>query len=87
MKNKLLDKMKNSSKKNINGWTPERKIKQAELIRQWQPWEHSTGAKTAEGKIKVSQNAYKGSYWKELRELKKQTNETLREQSEWLNEL
>lgn len=87
MKSKLLDKIKNSSKKNINGWTPERKKKQAELIRQWQPWKYSTGAKTAEGKIKVSQNAYKGGYWKELRKLRKQTNKMLKKQSEWINQL
>ena len=31
-------------------WTPERKAKQSQAIRQWQPWLKSTGAKTAEGK-------------------------------------
>lgn len=87
MKNELLDGAKNSSKKNTNGWTPERRKRQSELIRQWQPWKHSTGAKTTEGKAKVAKNAYKGSYWKELRALKKQTNETLRKQSEWINQL
>lgn len=43
-----------------NGWTPERRARQAELIRLWRPWEKSTGPKTAEGKAKISQNAYKG---------------------------
>lgn len=87
MKNKLLDETKNSSKKNTNGWTLERRKRQAKLIKKWQPWQYSTGAKTAEGKTKVSQNAYKGGYWKELRALKKQTNDTLRKQSEWINQL
>jgi len=32
-----------------NGWTPERKAKQSQLIRDWKPWEHSTGARTIEG--------------------------------------
>lgn len=43
----------------MNGWTPERRARQAELIRQWRPWEHSTGARTPEGKAKASQNARK----------------------------
>ena len=33
-----------------NGWTPERRARQAELIRQWRPWEKSTGPKTEAGK-------------------------------------
>ena len=48
-----------------NGWTQERRARQAELIRQWRPWEKSTGPKTAEGKTVVSQNAYKGG-WREV---------------------
>jgi len=43
----------------MNGWTPERRARQAELIRQWRPWERSTGARTPEGKAKSSQNARK----------------------------
>lgn len=42
-----------------NGWTPERKAKQSELIRQWKPWDKSTGAKTVEGKAIVAKNAVK----------------------------
>ncbi len=26
-------------------WTPEEQLKQAELIKTWQPWKQSTGAK------------------------------------------
>ena len=29
-----------------NGWTPERRERQAALIRSWKPWEHSTGPRT-----------------------------------------
>ena len=42
------------------GWTPQRRAKQAQQIKNWQPWQHSTGAKTAEGKARSSQNANKG---------------------------
>ena len=52
-----------------NGWTPERRARQAELIRRWRPWEKSTGPKTAAGKATVSQNAYKVGIWLQLREL------------------
>ncbi len=52
-----------------NGWTPERRARQAELIRQWRPWEKSTGPKTDEGKATSSRNADKGASWKLLREL------------------
>lgn len=46
----------------MNGWTTERRQRQAQQIKQWQPWKHSTGARTAEGKAKVSRNAFKGGY-------------------------
>ena len=52
-----------------NGWTPERRARQAKLIRQWRPWEHSTGPRTDAGKAVVSQNAYKGGLWLLLRKL------------------
>lgn len=40
-----------------NGWTPERKKRQAELIHQWKPWERSTGATTPDGKQRAKMNA------------------------------
>ena len=43
-----------------NGWSPERRARQAKLIRQWRPWEKSTGPRTQVGKEVVSRNAYKG---------------------------
>ncbi len=42
-----------------NGWTEERKRKQAEAIRRWKPWEKSTGPKTQNGKDRSSLNAIK----------------------------
>lgn len=38
-------------------WTDERRARQAELIRRWQPWRHSTGPVTSEGKARSSKNA------------------------------
>ena len=44
------------------GWTPEQRTRQAELIRQWKPWERSTGPLTAEGKARsASFNGYCGN--------------------------
>jgi hypothetical protein len=40
-----------------NGWTPERRQRQSEMIKQWKPWERSTGPKTKAGKLKTCQNA------------------------------
>ena len=63
-----------------NGWTTERRKRQAELIRRWQPWKHSTGAITPQGKAVSSQNAYKhgmGKLLKEIRILLKRQKEQL----------
>ena len=43
----------------MNGWTPERRKKQSELIKSWKPWEKSVGATTVEGKNKSKMNALK----------------------------
>lgn len=66
-----------------NGWTPERRARQAELIKQWQPWKQSTGAKTAEGKARSSRNAFKGGFQAKLRAAMKEVYATLREQKEF----
>lgn len=42
-----------------NGWTPERRARQAQLIRQWQPWNRSTGPQSEEGKRASCRNALK----------------------------
>lgn len=39
-----------------NGWTPERRARQAALIRSWKPWERSTGPRTESGKAAASMN-------------------------------
>lgn len=55
-----------------NGWTPERKARQAERIRNWKPWERSSGPKTDEGKAASSQNAHKhGQYSAKAKEDRK----------------
>ena len=61
-------------------WTADRRQKQRELIQRWKPWEKSTGARTAEGKAKVSKNAVKTGKSLEVRELIKYLSGLLREQ-------
>lgn len=61
-----------------NGWTPERRARQAELIRQWQPWKQSTGPKSPEGKAAAARNSSKG----EVRSLLRELARGLREQDE-----
>jgi len=53
----------------MSNWTPERRARQAELIKRWKPWERSTGPRTAEGKEISARNAYKGGHRALLREL------------------
>ena len=50
-------------------WTPAERQRQAQLIKQWQPWQHSTGARTIEGKAVASRNAFKGGFRQQLKEL------------------
>ena len=57
-------------------WTPAQRKAQSEKIRQWQPWESSTGAKTLEGKAESFRNAYKGGFREQMKELR----QLLREQ-------
>ena len=63
--------------------TPEHRARQAELIRRWKPWEHSTGPRTDEGKQIVSRNADKGGMRAMLRELRR----VLRDQAEALKQI
>jgi len=43
-----------------NGWTPDRRARQAMLIHSWAPWQHSTGPRSEKGKACSARNAYKG---------------------------
>ena len=50
-----------------NGWTEERRIRQASMIKQWQPWQSSTGPHSPEGKKCSSRNARKPNSMREIR--------------------
>ncbi|OWQ76592.1 hypothetical protein CEE56_02575 [Stenotrophomonas maltophilia] len=52
-----------------NGWTPERRRRQAQAIQKWRPWEQATGPRSVEGKAKAARNAWKGGERKTLRQL------------------
>ena len=65
--------------KPLNGWTPERKLKQAEAIRRWQPWNKSTGPESPDGKVTVGRNAWKGVQRQQLRESVRMVNAEVRE--------
>ncbi len=43
-------------------WTADRRERQRVLIQTWKPWEKSTGARTLEGKARVSKNAIKSGF-------------------------
>ena len=59
-------------------WTPARRARQAELIRQWMPRAKSTGPKSIEGRQRVSRNAWRGGHRAQLQELTKMVNEQVR---------
>lgn len=71
-----------------NGWTPERRARQAELIRTWQPWKKSTGPKTPEGKAKAALNGDPCPEWAaeraKVRSFLKLAKDLLKEQRETL---
>lgn len=67
------------------GWTPERRARQAALIRTWRPWEHATGPRSVEGKAHAARNAFEGGDWRRLRELAKSVNAALRKHRESLS--
>lgn len=62
----------------MNGWTQERRERQAAAIRRWKPWERSAGPTTPEGKTQVSRNAWKGGHRAELRDLIRMVNDEIR---------
>lgn len=67
-------------------WTPERRAQQAARIREQKPWLQSTGPKSAAGKATVSHNAFKGGYWRELRDTARRLNKGLQEQQRLLDQ-
>ena len=71
----------------MNGWTPERRARQAEAIRRWRPWEYSTGPRTAAGKARSAGNAYTGGRWRRERDFFKACRQVLREQRRTLDRL
>jgi hypothetical protein len=62
----------------MRNWTPQARQRQAELIKQWQPWQHSTGARTIAGKAIASRNAYKGGVRQHLKEIKQMLRDAKR---------
>ena len=63
-------------------WTPERRARQAALIRTWKPWQQATGPRTPDGIATTSRNAYKGGHWLMLRELSRMVTAEVREARE-----
>lgn len=62
----------------INGWTTERREHQAALIKNWQPWKHSTGPMSQKGKAISAQNAFKGYGWRQTRREIVQLNQLIK---------
>ena len=68
-------------------WTQSQKARQRALIQNWQPWQKSTGAKSKEGKAKVSQNALKtGEYTAAAIEANREHRAMMREHHQIFND-
>lgn len=62
-----------------NGWTKERRARQAVMIVKWRPWEQSTGPRSDAGKQRSSQNAFvHGGYNWEAKESAKYVAQLLK---------
>ncbi len=71
-----------------NGWTLERRERQAALIRTWRPWERSTGPRTDEGKDRSSKNAsIHGEYNQEARTRRQEINALMKDCKEQLRRM
>ena len=66
-----------------NGWTPERRARQAQAIRAWRRRELSTGPRTPEGKARSQRNGGKPG----TRALLREVSRLLRRQAKGLAEL
>jgi hypothetical protein len=68
-----------------NGWTEERRRRQAAIIHTWNPSGQSTGPRTADGKARSSLNAVKhGGRARNMRRTLDSFKKTLRLQQELL---
>jgi hypothetical protein len=65
-------------------WTLAQRKQQSDAIRHWQPWTHSTGPRSSDGKTKTSLNAYKGGESDRVRVILKQIKAVLNNQKEQL---
>jgi hypothetical protein len=54
-------------------------LKQSEVIRNWKPWESSTGAITPEGKAIAAQNSLKHGWHTAEMIIRKRMNEMIKE--------
>ena len=68
-------------------WTEEQRKQQSLKIRQWQPWKHSTGARTIEGKAISARNAFTGGLMQKIKSLNSEINAIFKKQCDQLNEL
>lgn len=69
------------------GWTPERRARQAELIRSWRPWEQSTGPRTEQGKERSRNNRYRGAKRARVREMMRELRTVMAEHRALLGQL
>jgi hypothetical protein len=70
-----------------NGWTWERRERQSAAIQQWRPWVQSTGPRTAEGRRRVSRNAYRGGQRPAFRAFMRQVDALFNQQGDVLQGL
>jgi hypothetical protein len=61
-----------------NEWTAERRERQRQAIQRWQPWQHSTGPRSVEGKASASRNGYRRGARPMLRALARMLKEQQR---------
>ena len=63
-----------------NGWSLERKARQAALIKTWRPWEKSTGPRSEAGKSVSSQNGLKRDpKYRQLDVIRRQVHDLMRD--------
>lgn len=68
-----------------NGWTEERRQRQAQLIKTWQPWSQSTGPRTDNGKHISCRNAYKGGSRDKLSDEVKRLKQLMQQQADFID--